>query len=400
MADATSWRKKTALFLVSQVVSIFGSTIVGFVIIWYIALTTSSGRWMTVSILCTMLPQMLVSLWGGVLADRFNRKRIAMAADAFIALATLILAVVFFSGRGNLGILLGVAVLRAIGGGLQSPAVSAIYPQIVPPEHLTKVNGIYHSIHAGFMLFSPALAAVLLDRVGISWAFLVDVVTAAIAVGILATIDVPSPEGSGDRAKHKSVLGDLKLGLSFTFGSRILKPLVICYAVFFFLHTPVSFLTPIMIARSFGGEAWRLSMNEIVWSVGSLLGGAAVSLKGEFRDKVRTIGLCVVAFGFCFALLGVAGNFWLFMFVMGVAGFFLPVHTTAQTVLVQECVEEDRMGRVFSVLQLIPSGMMPIGMILFGPLGDAVQIEKILVVTGSLQMVLGLLYLRHTRKIR
>ena len=400
MPAPESWKKKTALFLVSQIVSIFGSTIVGFVIIWHVAQTTSSGRWMTLSILCTMLPQMLASLWGGVLADRFNRKRIAMAADAFVGVATLVLAVVFLLGRGNLRILLGVAMLRAVGSGLQGPAVSAIYPQIVPKEHLTKVNGIYHSIHASFMLFSPALAAVLLDRAGISWAFFVDVVTAVFAVGILAMIDVPSPEGSEDRMQRKPVIDGLRRGFAFTFGSRLLKPLVICYAVFFFLHTPVSFLTPIMIGRSFGGEAWRLSMNEIVWSVGSLLGGVAVSWRGEFRDKVRTIGLCVVAFGVCFALLGLVGNFWLYMLAMGVAGFFLPVHTTAQTVLVQECVGEEMMGRVFSVLQLIPSGVMPLGMLLFGPLGDLMQIEKILVVTGCLQMILGLVYVGYTKKIR
>lgn len=388
-----AWKKKAALFLASQSVSIFGSTIVSYVIIWYITLQTSSGKWMTLAILCSMLPQTLISLWAGVLADRFNRKKIAMYADAFIALATLAPAIAFALGRGSIGILLAASVCRSIGSGLQSPAVSAIYPQIVPRQYLTKVNGIYHTIASCSTLISPAIAALMLDRIGISWAFFLDVATASIAIAILFAIDIPSPPEPEER---KSALGNLRTGLALTFGNRLLKQLVICYAVFFFLHSPVSFLSPIMIARSFGGEAWRLSLNEIVWSVGSLLGGVAVSLKGEIRHKARTVGLCVMAFGVCFALLGLAGNFPLFLLVMGIAGFFLPLHTTAQTVLIQESVDESAMGRVFSVIQLIPGAMMPAGMLLFGPMGDAVQIEHILIAAGSMQVVLGLLFLRAT----
>ncbi len=389
-----TWKKRAALFLASQSVSVFGSTIVSYVIIWYVTLQTASGKWMTLAILCSMLPHTLVSLWAGVLADRFNRKRIAMYADAFVALATLAPAVAFLTGRGGLGILFAASVCRSVGSGLQAPAISAIYPQIVPQQHLTKVNGIYHTIASCTTLLSPALAALLLDRVGISWAFFLDIVTAAIAVGILCAIEVPPP--APDRAR-KSAFEDLRLGLRFTFGNRLLRALILCYAAFFFLHAPVSFLSPIMIARSFGGEAWRLSLNEIVWSVGSLLGGVAVSLKGQFRDKTFVVGACVAAFGVCFALLGVVGTFPLFLLVMGVAGFFLPVHTTAQTVLIQERVDEGMMGRVFSVLQLLPGAMMPLGMLLFGPLGDAVRVENILVITGTLQVVLGACFLRATR---
>lgn len=387
--DQQNWQQRTALFLASQSISIFGSTVVGFVIIWHVTLETSSGKWMTLSILCSMLPQMVVSLFAGVVADRFNRKHIAMAADALIALATLGLALAFFGGYGSLRLLLAVSVLRSAGAGLQAPAVSAIYPQIVPREYLTRVNGIYHSIHSLFMLLSPAIGAMMLDYIGISWAFMLDVVTAGIAIAILAALKIERPQ---ETERHQSALADLKRGLAFTFGHPLLKPLLICYALFFLLHTPVSFLTPIMIERSFGSEAWRLSANEIVWSVGSLAGGLFVSLHGKFDDKVRIIGRSIMAFGFCFAMLGVVGNFWLYMLVMGIAGVFLPILSTAQTVLIQENVAEDMMGRVFSVLHIISSGMMPLGMLFFGPLGDLVRIERILAVTGSLQIVVGCLY--------
>ena len=386
-----AWQKKAALFLASQSLSVFGSTIVGFVIIWHVALTTSSGTWMTAVILCSMLPQLFVSLAAGVLADRCDRKKIAMLSDGFIALVTLGLAALFFSGRGTLTLLLAGAALRSVGAGVQNPAVSALLPQIVPREHLTRINGLYHTANSLFMLLSPAVGALILGHFGMSWAFLLDVATAVAAIGILLAIDVPCVVPA-DGAQPKSAFADLKGGLAYTFGHRIIRRIVLCYLVFFFLHTPVSFLTPIMIERSFGPEVWRLSANEIVWTVGSLIGGLYVSLKGEFRDKMGAIGYCVIAFGILFGLLGMANGFTLYLAIMGSAGFFLPIVTTAQSVLIQESVPPDVMGRVFSVVHLIPSAVMPIGMLFFGPLGDAVQIEKILIVSGSLMIVTGFVF--------
>lgn len=87
--------KKIALFLISQNVSLFGSAVVGFSIIWYITLETSSGLWLTLATVCAMFPQVVVSLWGGVWADRHNRKYLIMLGDSFIALATLGLAIAF-----------------------------------------------------------------------------------------------------------------------------------------------------------------------------------------------------------------------------------------------------------------------------------------------------------------
>ncbi len=90
--------KKIILFLLSQNISLFGSSVVGFAILWHITLETSSGFWLMLFTICSMFPQVIISLWGGVWADRYNRKYIIMLADAFIAIATLGLAMAFRMG--------------------------------------------------------------------------------------------------------------------------------------------------------------------------------------------------------------------------------------------------------------------------------------------------------------
>lgn len=102
MKGQANWQKQIAWFMISQNLSIFGSSVVGFSIIWYITVTTSSGFWITISTLATLVPQVLVSLWAGVFADRYNKKTIIMLADGFTALATLLAFVAFHCGYESL----------------------------------------------------------------------------------------------------------------------------------------------------------------------------------------------------------------------------------------------------------------------------------------------------------
>ena len=383
------WKKRIILFLLSQNISLFGSSVVGFSIVWYITLETSSGTWMMLATLCSMLPQVFISLFGGVLADRYNRKYLIMISDGFIALATLILAITFLMGFRHMWMLLLVLSVRSIGAGLQTPAVGAIYPQLVPMESLTKIQGINQSLNSVLMLFAPAVGGVLLGSVGIVWAFFVDVITAAIAIAVMSTIKV---ERQSVSLESLSMVEDIKQGISYVFCHPQLRRIVICYLFSFFLVTPTAVLSPLMVERSFGNEVWRLTANEMVWTIGSLIGGAFVAWRGTFKDKVHTVAICLIAFGVCFGLLGISWNFAAFLTFMGIAGFFLPIMSTAQTVHIQEITEQTVLGRVFSIVQIISASAMPIAIIFFGPLADVVSVESILLVTGVMLAIVGILY--------
>ena len=116
--------------------------LVQYAIMWHITLTTQSGVIMTISILCGFIPTLVVSPFAGVWADRFDRKRLIILADAMIALVTLGMAVSFHLGVNSLWQLFAVLAIRAFGAGIQPPAVGAMLPQIVPPESLMRGNGI------------------------------------------------------------------------------------------------------------------------------------------------------------------------------------------------------------------------------------------------------------------
>lgn len=161
MTQQLHWKKDIALFLSAQTVTLLGSSIVQYAIIWYITLTTSSGLMITISTLCGFLPQLIISLFAGVWVDRYNRKYVSMISDAAITLVTLLLAVSFILGYKPLWLIFAVLAVRSFGTGIQTPTVNAIIPQLVPKDRLIKINGINSTLSSLNMLIAPAASGVL-----------------------------------------------------------------------------------------------------------------------------------------------------------------------------------------------------------------------------------------------
>lgn len=385
--DFTNWKRNITLFLSSQTISLFGSSLVQYAIMWYITLTTQSGLMMTVAILCGFVPTFLLSPFAGVWADRYNRKFLIIIADSMTAIATLVLAILFFSGYDSMWLLFVMYVVRAIGAGIQTPAVGAILPQIVPEEKLTKVNGANGSIQALVMLLSPMASGALLSITTIEFIFLIDVVTAAVAIAtLLFLLNIPAHT----KAIIKDGVGyfeDFKKGLLYIHNHDFLKKLFTFFAVFLILAAPVSFLTPLQVARSFGDDVWRLTAIEMAFSIGMMVGGALIASWGGFKNKTYSMTLSCFIFAICTFLLGIVPSFVLYLTIMGICGIAMPIFNTPFTVLLQEKVETDYLGRVFGVLSMISTSVMPLGMLIFGPIADFVDIEWLLIGTGIFMFI-------------
>ncbi|HKL60294.1 MAG TPA: MFS transporter [Sphaerochaeta sp.] len=383
--------------MVSQNLSLFGSSVVGFAIIWYITIETSRGIWLMYATLANMLPHLLISLYSGVWADRYSKKYLIMLSDGFIALVTLILFVLFRLGFQQLWLLLVVSVIRSLGSGVQGPAVSAILPQLVPTEHLTRIQGINQSISSVLYMLAPAAGGMVLGLMDVSWTFLLDVVTATLALSVFVFIKVDPIK----RAKKDiPVVHAMFEGLRYTFANPVLRSLIIYYSFAFFLFTPAAILTPLLVERSFGPEVWKLTVNEVSWTVGNLIGGILVSLRGHFNDKVKAIAISLIALGVGFALLGLAPFFSLYLLIMTIVGIFMPILTTAETVMIQKMTPPNKMGRVFSIVQVLSGSTIPLGMLFYGPLADIFSIEILLIVSGALMALVGLLYHRTNNRMR
>lgn len=390
------WKRNVVLFLVSQQLSLFGSSLVQYAIMWHITLTTQSGVMMMVSVICGFLPQFFMSPFAGVWADRYNRKTLIALADSGIALATLVLALAFMAGRGALWMLFAASALRALGSAVHQPAVSSFLPQLVPADQLMRVNALNQSVQSGVLLVSPMLSAAILGATGIQTVFFIDVVTAALAVSVLLLlVRTPAGETRATQSQRVNYFYDMREGIVYIWKNSYVRALGAFNAVFYFFAAPLMSLTPLQVTRSFGNEVWRLSAIEVVFSVGMMVGGLVLAAWGGFKNKVHSMMFSVITVALGTIALGVTPVFWLYIVIMGLIGCMIPMFSTPATVLLQQRVDANYLGRVFGAIGMLTSVTYPLAMLVWGPLADLVSVESLLLVSGAVILIEALVMLAN-----
>jgi DHA3 family macrolide efflux protein-like MFS transporter len=389
-------------FVGGQTISLFGSMLVQYAVFWYLTIAYQSGVIMTLAAVFGFLPQAVVSVFAGVWADRTNRKWLIIGADAAIALSTLGLALILLAGYAEPWVIFATLAIRSVGAGVHTPAVSALIPQITPTSQLMRVNGILGSSQSALALIAPAAAG------GIyAWAtagsegsplallpvFAIDIVTAVAGIMLLATIRfraVRPAAGAGT-----GYVTDLVDGIRYVATHAFVRWLLMLFAVIFLLTVAPSNLTPLMVVRSFPsgeqGDVVNLAILEISFSVGMVAGGLLVATLAARWNRIRLIAGSSLVFGALSIALGLAPNLPVFFSIMLLVGLAVPFFSTPSMTLLQETVEPERQGRVFGFVGIVMAVAMPLGMVLFGPLADALPIEWILVGAGlATFLVVGL----------
>ncbi len=374
------WRRNVAMFLTGQTISLFGSMVVQYAVMWYITLETQSGVAVATYAVAAFAPQGIVSIFGGVIADRMNRKKLAIISDAAIAFATLILALLMMSGVEDLWVIYVAVAVRSVGAGFQTPTVQAMIPQITPLDQLMRVNGIFQTIASAMALLAPAVAAAIFAAFGVVPVFFLDVVTAVIGIALLLRVHVPTLERATDVVT--SFKDDMVEGMRYIWTHRIVRWLLVVFAIIFLLTVAPSFITPLLVVRTFGEEEWMLAVLEIAFSVGMLLGGATVATWLAKRSRMGLILLSTYCFGLFTLVMGFTNNLWVFYGLMFLFGLTVPLFSTPFMTLIQETVEPEKHGRVFSYVGIVMALATPVGMVVFGPLADTVRVQTLLIWAG------------------
>ena len=377
--------KKAITFFISQAITLFGSQIVAFAIIWYITIETSSGLWVALLTVCSFVPQFLCSFIGGALADRFPRKSLIIGADAAIAIFTLALVLMmplFPKGSSFRIALLVIAALRSAAAGIQTPAVNSAIPLIVSPEKLMRANGINSTLQSIANFAAPAAAGAVMSLSNLQWALCIDIITAAIGISLLCFINIPSSKDENQGTRKEGLFSDIVGGVSYAVKTKMVGGLLLLFGIFIFLSIPAGFLANLFVARSFGDSYSNLMLVEVVGFAGMLVGGLIMGSWGGFKDRFKTLLFSALLFGLCGVLMGLSKGFVAYLIMMLLYGIPLTAFQTATTTILQENVDTMLQGRVFGLLNSMFSGFLPIGMAVFGPMADVVSLRLLIVVSN------------------
>lgn len=389
-----NWKRRTALFFISQGVTLFGSSIVQFAIVWYVTLTTASGAWVAALTVCSFLPQTLISFVSGAWADRHSKKMLIILSDAAIAVSTLALFLLIPAIKNEtavLSALLIASVIRSVGAGIQMPAVGAMTPVLVPEEHLMRANGVNATLQSVIQFASPAAAGAILSLGSLRMSLLVDIATAVVGIGLLSCLALPKYTALVGEAP--SVFSDVKSGLRYARSSSFLLKLLLLYGAFILLSVPGGFLAALLVARVYGGTYLNLTIVELVGFAGMAAGGLLLGVWGGFRSRTATLLTGITACGLLTVGLGLSQNFILYLGIMLFLGVAITMAQTAVTTLVQERAEASMQGRVFGLTGAMYSGFLLLGMSVFGPLADRVSLPLLMVLTGGALALVALLFL-------
>lgn len=390
--------KKTIIFLLSQSVSIFGSLLVQYAISWYVALETGEGGSLAIVTICGFLPQAIITPFGGVLADRLNRKTLIQFADCTVAAATLCLALFMFYVSQNLMAIYVCSIIRSIGSGIQNPTYNAVVPQVVGRENLAKVNAVFTTIYAALSVVSPALAGIILKYSDFKYVLMIDVVTAVIGVSILSFIKIPPHEKALQKEKGGS-FRDFKEGMAYSFKTPFIREYLIIFMLFYIGIVIPAFLNILLITRVFGDDTIYLTYNEIAYFGGSIIGGAILAKWGGFKNRVNSWTLGLLIFGVTTIGISVTPILWLYMTIMVICGLSMPLCNTIPTTLLQEQIKNENMlGRVFGIVNIIATVSTPLGMAVLGPMSDKVDIRLLTFISGFFLIILGL-FTRYSKNL-
>lgn len=385
------WKRKTILFLSSQAVTLFGSSLVQFAIVWYITLKTSSGAWVSALTICSFVPQFIISFFSGVWADRYSKKMLIILADFAIAVSTLVLILLIpHIGNDNAVFiaLLAASVIRSLGAGIQTPAVSSMIPSLVPEEYLMKFNGINATVQSVVQFAAPAAAGAILSFSTLPFTLMIDVATAIVGIGILSALTIPK-QSRANIDNSESVFKEMIKGMKYAFSDSYLGKLLIIFGIFIFLAVPAGFLAALFVSREYNDSYVYLSIVEIVGFAGMAAGGILIGIWGGFKKNIMTLIVGIIAFGVLGIGMGLINSFIVYLVLMVIYGIALTMVQTSIMTIIQQKSEESMQGKVFGFQNAMYSGCLPIGMVVFGPLADVMPLRLLMIITGILMIIMA-----------
>lgn len=299
----TEWKKTFITIWSGQIFSTLSSMTVGYAVIFWLSIETKSAQVLATATIASLLPQLLLGPFIGVLVDRLDRRSVMIAADLFIAACTSMITVLLLNGSTELYWFYILLMFRSVGSAFHIPAMQASTPLLAPESELMRISGINQMIQSGSIIIGPPLAALLISSLNMAYVMLFDVFGAVIACISLLMVHIPNPEKK-ENAPVPHVLREIKEGLYEIYSRRGILFLVIVNIAFVFLIMPVATLFPLMTLNHFMGGTYHVSMVEVFWGAGSLIGGLILGLKRFNVNKIVLTNIMYIVTGFTFVFSG------------------------------------------------------------------------------------------------
>lgn len=384
-----SWRVRFYSILGGQALSLIGSALTQFVLIWWITDTTGSIAALTAAGMAALLPQALLSPLGGIFADRYSRRLLMIAADGVSALCMLVLIALFLTGRIELWHALTMMAIRSAMQGFQEPAMVASMPMLVPGGFLVRAVGLEQSVHSLTLVAAAPLGALAIAAMPIGWALAIDVATAILGIAPLLIFRIPQAFArDGGRA---GLFWEFREGVEVVWRTPGLRQLFLLLSGVVLAFLPVFTLVPLLVKEHFGGGTAQLALMESLSGIGMGVGGLLVAVLAPRRPMPWILfGFAVSCGAMALTALAPRGLFGVAVAWWVISGLTFVLADAPLTAVLQTIVPNHLLGRVLSLMNMVMGLAAPVGLGLLTPLGELFGVRGMFIVAGLFGVAVSL----------
>jgi predicted MFS family arabinose efflux permease len=377
------------LLWTGELVSMFGRQITVVALPLQVYLLTHSPLAVGFIGLVQLVPLVVFSLIGGVVADRVDRRKLILVTEIGLAGATSLLLLGAVHGHPPLWFLYSATALASGIGAMNSPARTAAVPNLVGREHLPAAVALNQVLFNASGIVGPAVGGVLLSRFGLEWAYAADVISSAAAVAASLLLRPLPPEREEGVAKPSGWSGIWE-GLAYLKGRRLLQSTFLIDLDAMIFGMPRA-LFPILALTEFHVGASGLGLLYAAPGVGALTGALTAGWVGRIRRQGLAVIWAVVVWGIAITLFGLSGGlFWAALAFLAAAGAADVISAVFRSTILQLAVPDALRGRLSSVHLLVVTGGPRLGDLEAGVVASLVS-PWFSVVSGGVACVAGAL---------
>ncbi|RSV47212.1 MFS transporter [Sphingomonas sp. ABOLD] len=387
----SGWRWRYWSIFSGQTLSVIGSAMTQFVLIWWITDTVGTFGALATAGLVGLLPQALLGPIGGTFADRYSRRTLMIMSDAIGAGCILVLIALFLHGSVALWHVYAAMFVRSAAAAFQMPAAAASEAMLVPAHFLPRAVGLNQTMMGIVTVAAAPLGALAIGLMPVGMALWIDVATAVLGIAPLLFFRIPQQRMPSE---SKGMWAEFGEGIAIVWRSPRLRRVYALLTAVVLVVMPSAELLPLLVKQHFGGGPQAVAVLEGLGGAGMIVGSAIVA---TFVPKRL---MSWILWGFmlsCATLMAAAlvppGLFWLATLFWALSGVTFILGDAPFTVLIQTTVPNHLQGRVLALLGTIMGLAAPVGLLAAAPLGEILGVRWLFVLTGGLGTLVCLIAL-------
>lgn len=363
---------------------------------WLVYQLTSDPFLLGLTVFLNNGPILVLSLFGGVAADRMDRRKLLIASQLIQMTGALTLASLIWTDQIQIWHILTAAFCTGVGQAFGGPAYQALIPSLVDKPDVPNAIALMSIQFNLAAVVGPAIGGIAMKDLGTAWCFLINGLS---FLAVIVSLLMLPPSFTPNR-QRTDVLHSLREGLSFVFRHQAMLPLIVVGVATAFLAVPVRTLLPVFAKDTFQIEAAGFSYLMAAFGSGGVAGALSVAFLGNREHKGTRTLILQIALGVFTLGFGLAANVWLggaLLFGIGYAVLFVFASVTS---LIQLLAPEDMRGRIMSVLNTAFRGSMALGPPFAGLLSRSFGAPAVIAANGALLIFVAAGFFVRSRRVR